>query len=354
MPKNPRHNPVFRPTSHSFSAPRPFLQLAASVRLLVFLVVLSSILGSALGCGQPTGDDADPGPVSVVVTTGMIAYSAERIAGELLESGQVTVEGLMGPGVDPHLYKASESDVRKLSEAELVLYNGLFLEGKMGDILVKLARSRPVVAISETIPEAQRREPPELQGHYDPHIWFDVSLWASTLAPMVDAMVEALPEHEATLRRNGEAYAAELAELDAWAQGRVNELPAGERILVTAHDAFGYFGDRYGMEVIGVQGMSTVAEAGLQDVQRVVDLILERRIPALFVESSVPRRTIEAVQAACADQGHPVRIGGELFSDAMGAPDTAEGTYPGMVRHNVNTIVDSLLGMAAGGEGDRS
>lgn len=289
--------------------------------------------------------DGDAAPVvRVVATTGMIADTTARIAAPLLDQGLVRLEGLMGPGVDPHLYKASESDVRKLSEADLILYNGLFLEGKMGDILVKLARNRAVVAVSETVPESLRREPPELLGHYDPHIWFDVSLWARTLAPITDALVELLPEHESTLRQSADSVAEELDALDAWARARVEELPPERRVLVTAHDAFGYFGDRYGMEVIGIQGISTVAEAGLQDVQRVVDLVVERQIPALFVESSVPQRTVRAVIAACADQGHAVAIGGELFSDAMGAPGTEEGTYEGMVRHNVNTIVDALLG----------
>ena len=162
--------------------------------------------------------------------------------------------------------------------------------------------------------------------------------------------MEVAPEHEATFRANADAARAELEALDAWAQSRIEELPAERRILITAHDAFGYFGDRYGLEVIGIQGISTLAEAGLQDVERVVDLVVERGVPAMFVESSVPKRTIEAVQAACKDRGHDVAIGGELFSDAMGAEGTVEGTYEGMVRHNVNTIVDALLDGVATGE----
>lgn len=292
-------------------------------------------------CGPPAGPEDAGGPARVVATTGMIADTAARIAGELAE-----VNGLMGPGVDPHLYKASESDVRKLSEADLILFNGLFLEGKMGDILVKLARSRPVVAVSESVPEEQRREPPELAGHYDPHIWFDVSLWAQTIGPIADALVEVLPDEEATLRANAEAVRAELLALDGWVSEQIGTLPAERRILVTAHDAFGYFGDRYGLEVIGIQGISTLAEAGLQDVDRVVDLVVERRIPAIFVESSVPKRTVEAVVAAARERGHEVKIGGELFSDAMGAAGTPEGTYDGMVRHNVETIVEALGGGA--------
>ncbi|MEM6793907.1 MAG: zinc ABC transporter substrate-binding protein [Acidobacteriota bacterium] len=305
---------------------------------LTLLASLSLLL--ALGCAPaPPDSGAGNGPAQVVATTGMIADTAARIAGELAE-----VQGLMGPGVDPHLYKASESDVRTLSEADLILYNGLFLEGKMGDILVKLARDRPVVAISEVIPEEKRREPPELEGQYDPHIWFDVSLWTETVTPIADALVEILPEHEDLLRAQAEAVRQELVDLDAWVVGKIGELPEERRVLITAHDAFGYFGDRYGLEVIGIQGISTLAEAGLQDVDRVVDLVVERDIPAIFVESSVPRRTVEAVRAAADSRGHRVEIGGELFSDAMGAPGTPEGTYEGMVRHNVETVVGALGG----------
>jgi manganese/zinc/iron transport system substrate-binding protein len=273
----------------------------------------------------------------VVTTTGMIADAAARVAGELAQ-----VEALMGPGVDPHLYKASESDVRRLSEADLILYNGLHLEGKMGDILVKLARSRPVTAVSEALPQQELREPPEFAGQYDPHIWFDVRLWARTLEPIAAALAEIEPHRASTYRANAEAYRQELLELDGWVEARIREVPEGQRILVTAHDAFGYFGRRYGMRVVGLQGISTLAEAGLADVERVVGQVVDNRIKAVFVESSVPRRSIEAVQAACRARGWEVAIGGQLFSDAMGAPGTSEGTYPGMVRHNVNTIVEAL------------
>lgn len=316
-------------------------------RLIPQLVPLLLLL--LLGCSpasETPNDSAPGGTLSIVTTTGMIADMAQRIAGDLAE-----VEALMGPGIDPHLYKASESDVRRLAEADLILYNGLYLEGKMGDILVKLARSRPVVAVSESVPESDRREPPELEGSYDPHIWFDVRLWSKTLDPIADAMADLLPDHADQLRANAEGLRAELLELDAWVEGRIQEIPAQYRVMVTAHDAFGYFGQRYGIEVLGIQGISTLTEAGLQDVQRVVDLVVERRIPALFVESSVPRRSVEAVQAACAEKGHTVGIGGELFSDAMGAAGTPEGTYVGMVRHNVDTLVAALAPSASTAQG---
>lgn len=300
------------------------------------LVLIFSLL---LACGgaPDDGEKERRGPLQVVTTTGMIGGTTARIAGELAQ-----VVALMGPGIDPHLYKASESDVRRLSEADLILYNGLHLEGKMGDILVKLARTRPVVAVSETLPEGELREPPEFAGQYDPHIWFDVRLWSHTVEPITAALIELLPEREAELRANAEALTAELLELDRWVQERISEIPEERRLMVTAHDAFGYFGRRYGIEVVGIQGISTLTEAGLQDVERVVDLVVGWRVPAMFVESSVPRRSIEAVQQACAARGHQVAIGGKLFSDAMGAAGTAEGTYPGMVRHNVDTVVEAL------------
>lgn len=273
----------------------------------------------------------------MVTTTGIIADVAQRIAGE-----HARVEALMGPGVDPHLYKASESDVRRLSEADLVLYNGLHLEGKMGDILTKMARTRPVIAVTEEIPEDLLREPPEFLGQYDPHVWFDVSMWAKTLGPVTRELSALAPEHAREFEANAAALEKELTELDAWVKAQILTVPEPQRILVTAHDAFGYFGRRYGMEVVGIQGISTLSEAGLRDVDRVVSLVVDRKVPAIFVESSVPRRSIEAVQAAVRSRGHEVAIGGQLYSDSLGAAGSPAGTYPGMVRANVNTIVNAL------------
>ena len=273
----------------------------------------------------------------MVTTTGIIADVAQRIAGP-----HARVEALMGPGVDPHLYKASESDVRRLSEAELVLYNGLHLEGKMGDILTKMARSRPVIAVTEEIPENLLREPPEFLGQYDPHVWFDVSMWAKTLGPITRELSALDPEHAKEFEANAAALEKELNELDTWVKAQIQTIPEAQRILVTAHDAFGYFGRRYGMEVVGIQGISTLSEAGLKDVDRVVDLVVDRKVPAVFIESSVPRRSIEAVQAAVKSRGHEATIGGQLFSDSLGAAGSPAGTYPGMVRANVNTIVNAL------------
>jgi manganese/zinc/iron transport system substrate-binding protein len=317
------------------TAARPPSQRATRrAALALAAAVLAAVVA---GCSPDPGRGAEGGPLTIAATTNLVADVARAVAGE-----HARVEALMGPGVDPHLYKASEGDVRRLSEADLILYNGLHLEGKMADILVKMARSRPVVALGEGVPEDQLREPPEFAGQYDPHVWFDVSLWRRTLPVVAEELAALDPAHAGDYRANAERYAAELAELDAWVEEQIATLPEERRILITAHDAFGYFGRRYGMRVVGIQGISTLAEAGLQDVERVVDLVVDSGVPAIFVESSVPRRTVEAVQAAVQSRGRELAIGGELFSDSLGAAGTPEGTYPGMVRHNVETIVEAL------------
>jgi len=303
-------------------------------KLLLYLIVSSLLLTGCGGSDAPAGEE---GPLKVVTTTGIIADVAQRIAGP-----HAKVEALMGPGVDPHLYKASESDVRRLAEADLVLYNGLHLEGKMGDILTKMARTRPVIAVTEEIPQNLLREPPEFLGQYDPHVWFDVSMWAKTLGPIARELSGVDPEHAAEFQANAAALEKELNELDAWVKAQILTVPEPRRILVTAHDAFGYFGERYGMQVVGIQGISTLSEAGLKDVDRVVSLVVDKKVPAIFIESSVPRRSIEAVQAAVKSRGHEVAIGGQLFSDSLGAAGSPSGTYPGMVRANVTTIVNAL------------
>lgn len=299
-----------------------------------FTILLALLI--AAGCAAEQ-EQRNGETLRVVTTVGMIADTAALVAGERAE-----VTALMGSGVDPHLYKASEGDVRTLSDADLVFYNGLHLEGKMIDVLVRMARSRPVVAVSEGLPEESLREPPEFEGHYDPHVWFDVSLWSETVDIIVRELSALAPEHAEEFAERGRALQESYVELDAWVRARIAEIPEEARVLVTAHDAFGYFGEAYGLEVVALQGLSTLAEAGLTDVERVVDFVVEREVPAIFVESSVSPRAIEAVQAAVRDRGHEVRIGGELFSDAMGAKDTPEGTYEGMVRHNVETIVEAL------------
>jgi manganese/zinc/iron transport system substrate-binding protein len=274
----------------------------------------------------------------VVATIGMITDVAAQIGGE-----RVVVEGLMGPGVDPHLYKARAGDVRRLSRADLVLFNGLHLEAAMGDVLEEMGRQRHTVAVGEAVPGAARIATTEFGGNYDPHVWFDVQLWQHAARRIEEALATADPAHAAEYAQRGAAYRAQLEELDDWVRRRVAALPHERRVLITAHDAFGYFGRAYGFEVMGLQGISTTAEAGTGDVQRLADEIVRRRIPAIFLETSIPPRNIQAVIAAVRARGFDVRMGGELFSDAMGDAGTAEGTYIGMIRHNVETIVSALL-----------
>lgn len=298
-------------------------------------LALLPILAAVAACGTDSGPGA--GPPRVLATTNLVADTARRLGG-----AEVRVESLMGPGVDPHLYKPSESDVRRLSEADLILYSGLHLEGKMADLLERLGRERPVVAVTTALPESELRAPPEFKGQHDPHVWFDVAMWSRTVDTVAAALGRLVPDERARFEERAKVYRAELAELDGWVRGRMAEIPVERRVLVTAHDAFGYFGRAYDVQVVGLQGISTLSEAGLADVERVVDLVASRKIPAIFVESSVPRRSIEAVQAAVRAKGGNVEIGGQLFSDSLGPVDGPAGTYPGMVKANVDTIVAAL------------
>ena len=273
----------------------------------------------------------------VTATTGMIADAARVIGGPHIE-----VTGLMGPGVDPHLYKATQGDLRRLGESDLILYNGIHLEGRMADTFAQMAKRVRTVAVGEAIPESQLRQPPEMAGQHDPHIWFDVSLWRLAVERVRDALIEIDHAHEPDYRNNATRYLAELDELHAYCQNRIQEIPEDSRLLVTAHDAFGYFGRAYDLEIHSIQGISTSTEYGLQDLARLVDLLAERKVKAVFVESSVPRQSIEALMEGIRAKGHEVKLGGELFSDALGPEGTPEGVYIGMVRHNVDVIVEAL------------
>jgi manganese/zinc/iron transport system substrate-binding protein len=307
--------------------------------ILVGGVVICAIL---TGCGgAPSAGGAATGPrtgkLKVTATIGMIADVAQQVGG-----AHVEVIPLMGPGVDPHLYKASQGDLEKLSGADVVLYNGLHLEGRMADTLVNLAKRVRTEQVTETIPVDLLREPAEFQGHYDPHVWFDVSLWRHAAERCRDIFVEMDPAHQSDFIANAEKYLAEMDALHAYAKTEMATIPEAQRVLITAHDAFGYFGRAYGIEVMGIQGVSTAGEYGLQDIERLVDVIVSRKVKAVFVESSVPTKSVEALIAGAKSKGHDVVIGGQLFSDAMGNPGTPEGTYLGMVRHNVDTIVKAL------------
>lgn len=302
------------------------------------LAVISLLSLVVCGCTAESGGNVDGSTrLKVVCTTDMVGEMTSRIAGDSAD-----VRALMPTGVDPHLYKPSESDVSLLRNAQVIFYNGLALEGKMAIVLEKMARTKPVVPVGEAIPEGERRRPLEFDGGYDPHIWFDVRLWTKTLEPIAKTLAANDSKNADGYRERAKALLQDLTSLDAWAEKELARIPKERRVLVTAHDAFGYFGQRYGVEVVAIQGISTAAQAGLRDIERVVKLISERAIPAVFVEASVARRNIEAVQEACAERGHSVAVGGTLYSDSMGAPGTLEGTYRGMVEHNVRTIVKAL------------
>jgi manganese/zinc/iron transport system substrate-binding protein len=235
-----------------------------------------------------------------------------------------------------------------LEDADIIFYGGLELEGRMTDTFVKIARAgKPTFAVTENIPEELLRQPEEFEGKFDPHVWFDVTLWMYAVNAINTQLAAYSPDDAATFQANTDGYLSQLQELDQYVRDQIALIPEQSRVLITAHDAFGYFGQQYGMEVHGLQGTSTASEASAGDVQELTDLIVSRRVRAIFVESSVPPATIEAVQAASRDRGWEVVIGGQLFSDAMGQDGTQEGTYIGMVRHNVDTIVTALAGDAS-------
>ena len=289
------------------------------------------------GSGRAATDVANR-KINAVATIGMIADALKNVGGE-----RVSVVALMGPGIDPHLYRATAGDVETLSKADIIFYGGLELEGRMTDIFVKMARNgTPTIAVSEKIPENLLRQPKEFQGKFDPHIWFDVTLWKMAVETVRDELAKFDPKSADRYKQNAAAYLKQLDELHQYVKTEIAKIPKAGRVLITAHDAFGYFGRQYDIEVIGLQGTSTATEAGAGDVRKLSQSIADRKIKAVFVESSVPKATIEAVQAAVRSRGWNVVIGGQLFSDAMGQDGTPEGTYIGMVRHNTDTIVKAL------------
>jgi len=273
----------------------------------------------------------------IVTTTGMIKDAVKNVCGD-----RADVKALMGPGVDPHLYKATQGDLQLLTDADIVFYNGLHLEGKMGEVLEKLGRTRPVIAVSSGIPDTRLREIPGFQGTHDPHIWFDVDLWKGSVQTIAGFMQQYDSTNRTSYARNGARYLKQLDSLHASTKTSIQQIPEPQRVLITAHDAFGYFGDAYGIQVRGLQGISTVSEFGLRDVTDLVNFIIDRKIKAIFVETSVSQRSIEAVVQGCRQKKWDVKIGGSLYSDAMGPEGKPEGTYIGMVNANVQTIVKAL------------
>jgi manganese/zinc/iron transport system substrate-binding protein len=295
---------------------------------------------TAAGCGGAPPATA-PETLQVVATTTVVADLVRQIGAD-----DLSLESLMGPGVDPHLYKPSAGDVRRMASARVVFFNGLHLEGKMGDVLAEMgSRGVRTVAVADCVPETSLIVSRGFAGVHDPHIWFDVGLWREAATCVRDALVEVDPAHADRYASRAETYLAELSELDSWVRGRIAEIPGERRVLVTAHDAFSYFGRAYGVEVRGLMGISTAAEAATADVQELARVIAVRRVPAIFVETSVSPRSIEALRQAVAARGFDVAIGGSLYSDALGNPDGPAATYAGTVRHNVNTIVDALAGL---------
>jgi len=320
-----------------------------------FLATAAILLGCLAGCGgspgatSPSagtgnGSTTGDGAIQAVATVGMVADLVRHVGGD-----HVDVTQMMGAGVDPHLYKATRDDVATIMAADIVFYSGLMLEGKMSDTLVTIGRRKPVYAVTELIPQDSLLEPDDFSGHYDPHVWMDVAAWSRCVDAVAAALSEFDPEHAEEYASNAREYRKRLQRLHEYGQTSLGSIPESSRVLITSHDAFNYFGRAYGLTVLGIQGLSTESEAGLQRINELVDLLVERKIGAVFVESSVPRKNIEALVDGARSRGHNVVIGGELYSDAMGAPGTYEGTYEGMLDHNITVVTRSLGGDAPAG-----
>ncbi|MEL6206673.1 MAG: zinc ABC transporter substrate-binding protein, partial [Pseudomonadota bacterium] len=282
-------------------------------------ILLSALV--SLGLAGPVVADAE---LSVVATTGMIADATREVGGDL-----VAVQALMGPGVDPHAYRQTRSDIVAMARADLVLWHGLYLEAQMEEFFEGLADRTTVVAVADGLPQDALVPHDDYEGRFDPHVWMDPRLWTLVVEEVRDALITVAPEHEVAFRGNAERYADELAELAIYAEGVLETVPDASRVLVTAHDAFNYFGAAYGFEVLGIQGISTESEAGLRRISELVDVLTSRSVRAVFVESSVSDRNVRALIEGAQAQGHAVEIGGELYSDAMGEAGAYEGTYLG-------------------------
>ncbi len=309
--------------------------------------VLAAVAATALllaGCsnlGESTGTSGSgDGEVKVVTTTNFITDTVRQVGGS-----RVSVDALMGPGVDPHLYKASAGDVTALREADIIFYGGLYLEAKMEEVLREIGESKPVFAVTEAMPRERLLDAPvnaTAEEEFDPHVWFDPTLWSFAVETVRDRLIEVDPDGADLYNRNADELLTEIVEMDAEAERRLGAIPQGRRVLVTSHDAFRYLGRRYDIDVEAIQGLSTAAEATTDDIERIAGLIAERGVKAVFVESSVPRQTVEAVLASAREQGQDAVIGGELFSDAAGEDGTPEGTYQGMFESNVRLLAEGL------------
>lgn len=309
--------------------------------MFVYVLLFAATVTIAAGGSAEEPRKSLEYPYRIVATTGMIGDVVRNIAGE-----RGTVHILMGEEVDPHLFRPTRADIGRMQQASIIFYNGLHLEGRMGDSLVQLARTRPVYAVTELVDEAVLLDDEEYEEAFDPHLWMDVSLWMEAVTVIVNALSELDPDGAQEYRRNADRYLEGLHHLDSYVREIMATIPRERRVLVTAHDAFGYFGAAYEIEVIGVQGISTESEAGLEEINSLVRLMVDRGITTVFAETTVPDRALMAIIEGAADRGATVTIGGELFSDAMGASGSYEGTYIGMIDHNATTIVRALGGEA--------
>ena len=307
------------------------------VRLLSTLIVAAGALVTAAAAPAAAAD----GPLKVVATTGMIADAVREVGGDRVE-----VTALMGPGVDPHTYRQTRSDIAAMTRADAVMWHGLYLEAQLEEFLISLGKHKPVFALGESVPKDKLIEHPTYKGRYDPHVWMDPRLWTYVVAAARDTLTKLDPAGQATYEANAARHLAAIDALVGYAEKTLATTPPEARVLVTAHDAFGYFGRAYGYEVLGIQGISTESEAGLKRVEELVQTLVDRKIGAIFVESSVSDRNVRALVEGAAARGWTVEIGGQLFSDAMGRPGTYEGTYIGMIDHNDTTIARALGGTA--------
>jgi len=297
-------------------------------KILLIIIVLT-----VLNCKE---NEKKSNKLKVVTTTTMITDLVSVIGGDAIE-----VNGLMGAGVDPHLYKASEGDVSKLYEADIIFYNGLHLEGKLVEVFEKMKQKKQI-ALANKLPENKLIGSEYFASNYDPHVWFDISFFKLFAEQVTNTLISEDPKNKLLYTKNSNEFIEKLNELEIKLTQLINQLPKEKRILVTAHDAFNYFGVSFGFKVVGLQGLSTATEAGVQDVQKLSEFIITNKVKAIFVESSVPKRTIEALREAVKSKGHNVKIGGSLYSDALGDKGTREGTYLGMYEHNVTTIINAL------------
>ena len=304
--------------------------------MISIVLLLAACSSDETTTNENEGIDSEDGKIYIVTTIAQIGEPLSVIGGE-----RVNVESLMGPSIDPHVYNATQSDIDKIHDAELIFYNGLNLEVNMIEIFEKLSESKPAVSIGEAISEDDLLT--DEDGALDPHIWFDIDLWKQALDRAVEELKEYSPDDADYFEENKQQYFSELEALKEEAE-KLKEIPEEQRYLVTAHDAFGYFGRMHDIEVVGLQGLSTEDEIGVSDINETIDLIEQYQVPAIFVESTINPNSIEAVLEGAKEKGLEVEIGGELYSDAMGEHGTEEGTYIGMYRYNVDTIYEALTG----------